>query len=270
MTLSIIDNNLAYYRLSIIDLLKGRAFMGINLTNYDALTFDVYGTLIDWEPTIISLFHSTADQYGVKLSDEQLLLEFDKARAELQRRRPALLYTDVLRNAYAQFCETYHIPQNAKEREVYANAVMLWPTFDDTKESLAYLQRHFKIGLLSNIDDESILFSERKLGIKADVVVTAQQVGAYKPDHAHFGAAFKAFKNLGIPKQRILHVGQSLRADVIPANQLGIPSVWITRPGRSLGSRPEDAVGAKPDLTLHSLHELALYHQAHASISEAS
>lgn len=241
--------------------------MGINLTDYDALTFDVYGTLIDWEPTIVSMFHSTADQYGVQLSDEQLLLEFDKARAELQRRRPALLYPDVLRNAYAQFCETYHIPENAQEREVYANAVMLWPTFDDTRASLDYLCRHFKIGLLSNIDNQSIQYSARKLGIAADVVITAEKVGAYKPDHAHFHAGFEAFNALGIPKERILHVGQSLRADVIPANQLGLANVWITRPGRSLGSRPEDAVGAKPDLTLHSLHELALYHQAHAAIA---
>lgn len=241
--------------------------MGINLTDYDALTFDVYGTLIDWEPTIVSMFHSTADQYGVQLSDEQLLLEFDKARAELQRRRPALLYPDVLRNAYSQFCETYHIPEDAQEREVYANAVMLWPTFDDTRASLDYLCRHFKIGLLTNIDNKSIQYSARKLGIAADVVITAEKVGAYKPDHAHFHAGFEAFAALGIPKERILHVGQSLRADVIPANQLGLSNVWITRPGRSLGSRAEDAIGAKPDLTLHSLHELALYHQAHAAIA---
>ena len=241
--------------------------MGINLTDYDALTFDVYGTLIDWEPTIIAMFHSTADQYGIKLSDAQLLLEFDQARAALQKQRPALLYPDVLRAAYGQFCRNYKIPEDAAEREVYANSVMLWPTFDDTRASLAYLQQHFKIGLLSNIDNQSIVYSERKLGIKADVIVTAQNVNAYKPDHAHFAASFKAFAELGIPQNRILHVGQSLRADVIPANQLNIASVWISRPGRSLGSRPEDAVGAKPDLTLNSMHELALYHQAHLAIA---
>jgi 2-haloacid dehalogenase len=241
--------------------------MGINLTKYDALTFDVYGTLIDWEPTIISMFHSTADQYGIKLSDEQLLLEFDKARAALQKIRPALLYPDVLRAAYRQFCRDYSIPENAQECEVYANSVMLWPTFDDTRASLSYLQTHFKIGLLSNIDNSSIAFSERKLGIKADVVITAEKVGAYKPDHAHFAASFEAFQELGIPSERILHVGQSLRADVIPANQLGIASVWIKRPGRSLGSRPEDAIGAKPGLTLNTMQELALYHQAHLAIA---
>jgi 2-haloacid dehalogenase len=241
--------------------------MAINLTKYDALTFDVYGTLIDWEPTIISMFHSTADQYGIRLSNEQLLLEFDKARAVLQRVRPALLYPDVLRSAYRQFCRDYKIPENAQECEVYANSVMMWPTFDDTRASLDYLKKHFRIGLLSNIDNGSIAFSERKMGIKADVVITAENVEAYKPDHAHFDASFRAFEEMGIARNRILHVGQSLRADVIPANQLGISSVWIKRPGRSLGSRPEDVVGAKPNLTVNTMHELALYHQAHMAIA---
>jgi len=241
--------------------------MKLDLTKFDALTFDVYGTLIDWEPTIISMFHSTADQYGVTLSDAQLLMEFDKARAALQRQRPALLYPDVLRAAYGQFCRNYDIPENEQEREVYANSVMLWPSFADTRAAMAHLQRHFKIGLLSNIDNRSIQFSERKLGIKADVVVTAENVKAYKPDHAHFHAAFERFAAIGIAKERILHVGQSLRADVIPANQLGLSSVWIKRPGRSLGSRPEDAVGAVPDLSFDTMQEFALYHQAHLALA---
>ncbi|PUA18687.1 HAD hydrolase-like protein [Glaciimonas sp. PCH181] len=241
--------------------------MTINLTEFDALTFDVYGTLIDWEPTIIAMFHSTADQYGVHLSDEEFLMEFDQARAALQRQRPALLYPDVLRSAYRQFCSKYKIQANDNECEVYANSVMLWPAFDDTLKSLAHLKKHFRIGLLSNIDNQSITYSERKLGIKADVIITAENVNAYKPDHAHFAASFKAFADLGIEKHRILHVGQSLRADVIPANQLGMSSVWINRPGRSLGSRPEDAIGAKPDLTFNSMHEFALYHQAHLAIA---
>ncbi|WP_050469566.1 HAD family hydrolase [Herbaspirillum chlorophenolicum] len=240
--------------------------MKLNMNNFDALTFDVYGTLIDWEPTIISMFHSTAEQHGVELSRDQLLMEFDKARAALQRIRPALLYPDVLRESYRQFCASYGMPVNDQECEVYANSVMLWPTFEDTRNAMATLQKRYKIGLLSNIDNTSIQFSERKLGIKADVIVTAENVNAYKPDHAHFESAFEAFAAMGIPKERILHVGQSLRADVIPANQLGISCVWIKRPGRSLGSRPEDAQGAKADLELDTMRELALYHVAQQAL----
>lgn len=237
----------------------------IDMTQFDALTFDVYGTLIDWEPTIIAMFKSIAEQYQVELSEEQLLLEFDRARASLQRIRPALLYPEVLSRAYLEFCERYAIPPNDAERAVFSNSVMLWPGFADAKDSLDYLSKHFKIGLLSNIDNHSLAFSNRKLGLKPDVVATAERVKAYKPDHNHFDAAFADFEALGIPRSRILHVGQSLRADVIPANQLGISSVWIRRPGRSLGSRPEDAKGAKADLEFDSMQELADFHKEQLS-----
>jgi 2-haloalkanoic acid dehalogenase type II len=234
----------------------------LELNKFKALTFDVYGTLIDWEPSIIAMFQSVADQYGVTLSQEQLLLEFDGARAQLQRVRPALLYPEVLRRAYEEFCNRYRIPPNDAEREVFANAVMLWPAFPDAKEALAYLHGHFKIGLLSNIDDTSLSFSSRKLSLTADVIATAESVAAYKPDFDHFLMAFERFARLGIAKDQILHVGQSLRADVIPANALGIKVAWIRRPGRSLGSRASDALGARPDITFDTLEQLAELHRA--------
>ena len=236
--------------------------MSLDLTQFDALTFDVYGTLIDWEPTIIAMFQSVADQYGVALSRDELLLEFDRARASLQKIRPALLYPEVLRRAYLEFCARHDIPPNDAEREVFANSVMLWAGFSDAKPGLAYLQNHFKIGLLSNIDNASLSFSTRKLGLQADVIATAESVEAYKPDHNHFHAGFRDFEALGISPDRILHVGQSLRADVIPANALGMKCAWIKRPGRSLGSRPEDAKGAVPDIEFDTLEELVQLHRS--------
>lgn len=240
--------------------------MSLNLTRFKALTFDVYGTLIDWEPSIISLFQSVADQYQLALSREQLLLEFDSARAQLQRIRPALLYPEVLRQAYAQFCQRYEIPIDDTQGDMFANTVMLWPAFADARQTLAYLRQHFKIGLLSNIDNRSLAYSTRKLDLNADVVVTAENVAAYKPDHRHFAEAFALFEAQGIRKDEILHVGQSLRADVIVANQLDVRCAWIKRPGRSLGSRAEDAVGAIPDITFDTLHELGAYHQAQLAV----
>ncbi|UUZ72355.1 HAD hydrolase-like protein [Polaromonas sp. P1(28)-8] len=177
--------------------------MSFDLTPFEAMTFDVYGTLIDWEPTIMNMFGSVAEQYNVRLSRDELLMEFDAARASLQRVRPALLYPDVLRTAYKQFCEKYHIPADTQEQEVFANAVMLWPGFEDTRSAMSYLWKNFKIGLLSNIDNASLEYSHRKLGINADVVITAQKVAAYKPDLAHFRSSF----------QRIRHVGNSEKSD---------------------------------------------------------
>lgn len=239
--------------------------MPLDLTKFKALTFDVYGTLIDWEPSVISMFQSVGDQYNIDLSRDQLLAEFDRARARLQQLRPALLYPDVLRRAYDEFCERYDVPVNNAERELFANTVMLWPAFPDAKEALAYLQSHFEIGLLSNIDNNSLSFSTRKLNLVADVVVTAESVAAYKPDHRHFHAAFDRFAERGIARDQILHVAQSLRADVIPANDLGMHCAWIKRPGRSLGSRAEDAKGAIPDISFDTLEELAALHRAQLS-----
>src|SRR5262249_7336016 len=149
------------------------------------------------------------DQHGLALPREQLLLGFDQARAQLQRIRPALLYPEVLRRAHRQFCERHHFHIDVDEQDVFARSVMLWPPFADTRDSMAYLKRHFRVGLLSNIDDASLAYSHRKLGIEADVVVTAERAGAYKPDPAHFETAFADFARMGIPRERILHVGQS-------------------------------------------------------------
>jgi putative hydrolase of the HAD superfamily len=236
----------------------------LRLADFKAMTFDVYGTLIDWEPTIVSMFGSVAEQYGIDLPRQQFLMDFDASRAHLQRIRPALPYPDVLRRAYEEFCAKYKVPPDAAEKETFAGAVKLWPAFEDTRASMAYLARHFKLGLLSNIDNASLAYSHRKLGVRADVVVTAERVGAYKPDLAHFHAAFEDLGALGIRKDEILHVGQSLRADVVPANQLGLRCAWINRPGRSLGARAEDAVGARPDLTFSTLAELVRMHRDQA------
>lgn len=111
---------------------------------------------------------------------------------------------------------------------------------------------------LTNIDNASFQSSCRKLDFAFDVVVTAERVGSYKPDWLHFHTAIADFKPLGIPRERILHVGQSLRADITPANKLGMKCVWMNRPGRLLGLFGKDASEAKRDLTVNNLSELLL------------
>jgi putative hydrolase of the HAD superfamily len=118
------------------------------------------------------------------------------------------------------------------------------------------LQARAKVGALSNIDNASLESSCSKLDFRFDLVVTAERVGAYKPDWPHFQAGIADLTALGIPRERILHVGQSLRADIAPANRLGLKCVWINRPGRLLGLSGEGAAEAKPDLTVSSLQEL--------------
>jgi 2-haloacid dehalogenase len=230
--------------------------MVLRLADYDAVTFDVYGTLIDWEPSITAFLTAWAADRGVKASDRHLLMAFDRARAEIQKERPAHLYPDVLRKCFDRISREYGIALDPAEREKFALSPHDWPAYGDSHEGLLALHRHAKVGALSNIDNASLTSSCRKLDFRFDLTVTAERVGAYKPDWPHFNTAIKELGALGIPPRRILHVGQSLRADITPANKLGLACAWINRRGRELGLHGEGASEAKPDLTVASLAEL--------------
>jgi 2-haloalkanoic acid dehalogenase type II len=230
--------------------------MPLRLSDFDAITFDVYGTLIDWEPSIIAFLAQWAKQEGVTADDEELLMAFDRARAEIQKIRPALLYPDVLRRCFGRIAAEYGLTADEDRREKFARAPHSWPAYADSHDGLAALQARSKIGALSNIDEASLKASCNTLGIVFDVVVTAERVGAYKPDWPHFHTGMADLAALGIPRERILHVGQSLRADITPANKLGLKSAWIHRPGRLLGLSGEGAAEARPDLTVDTLSDL--------------
>jgi 2-haloalkanoic acid dehalogenase type II len=230
--------------------------MPIRLSDFDAVTFDVYGTLIDWEPHIISFLRKWSGQHGVTADDHDLLIAFDGARAEIQKERPAHLYPEVLRRCFDRISKEHGVEIDAEEREKFAGSPHQWPAYPDSHAGLKALQARAKIGALSNIDNSSLSSSCRKLDITFDLVVTAERVGAYKPDWPHFHTAITELGSRGIPPERILHVGQSLRADITPANKLGLKCVWVNRQGRALGLSGEGAAEAKPDLTVPSLAEL--------------
>jgi len=230
--------------------------MSLRLSDFDAVTFDVYGTLIDWEPAIIAFLAQWAKEDGVAANDEELLMAFDRARAEIQKIRPALLYPDVLRRCFDRIATEYGLSKDEKHREAFALAPHGWPAYADTQAGLTALQARAKIGALSNIDEASLGSSCAKMRIQFDLVVTAERVGAYKPDWPHFHTGIADLSRMGIPRERILHVGQSLRADITPANKLGLKCAWIHRPGRLLGLSGEGAAEARPDLTVNTLAEL--------------
>ena len=230
--------------------------MTLRLSDFDAITFDVYGTLIDWEPSIIAFLRRWGDRNGVSCPEGDLLTAFDRARAEIQKDRPAHLYPEVLRRCFNRISAEFGVALENQDREAFATAPRQWPPYADSHAGLAALQAHAKIGALSNIDNASLESSCRKLDFRFDLVVTAERVGAYKPDWPHFLTAIAHVASLGIPRERILHVGQSLRADIAPANKLGLRCAWINRPGRLLGLCGEGAAEAKPDLVVSSLNEL--------------
>ncbi|HEX2117448.1 MAG TPA: HAD-IA family hydrolase [Alphaproteobacteria bacterium] len=230
--------------------------MSLRLADFDAVTFDVYGTLIDWEPSIMAFLEGWAQRHGVSTRGADLLMAFDRARAEIQKIRPALLYPDVLRRCFERISGEFGVTIDAAEREAFARSPHDWPAYPDSGAGLKALQARAKIGALSNIDDASLRSSCAKLGVSFDLVVTAERVGAYKPDWPHFHTALSELKAAGIPKTRVLHVGQSLRADITPANRLDLKCVWVNRPGRALGLSGEGAAEARPDLQVPNLAAL--------------
>jgi 2-haloacid dehalogenase len=228
----------------------------LRLSDFDAVTFDVYGTLIDWEPSIVEFLAQSATNCGVTATGDELIMSFDRARAIVQKERPAHLYPEILRRCFDRISGDFRVPIDPKRREAFSATPHQWPAYSDVPAGLKQLQARAKIGALSNIDNASLASSCTKMNVKFDIAVTAERVGAYKPSPEHFETALADLDAMGIARSRVLHVGQSLRADITPANNLGLECVWINRPERLLGLSGDGAAEARPDLTVGSLAEM--------------
>lgn len=236
--------------------MKETAPVKLRLDDFDAITFDVYGTLVDWEPSIIAFLANWAERYAIRAGGQELLMAFDRARAEIQQERPAYLYPEVLCRCFDRISVDFKVPVDADQKAEFARTPHTWLPYPDTSAGLKVLQARAKIGALSNIDEASLASSCKHMDFRFDLVVTAERVGAYKPDGPHFTTAIAELGATGIERRRILHVGQSLRADITPANKHGLTCAWINRPGRALGLKGYGAEHARPDLTVSTLAEL--------------
>jgi len=203
--------------------------------NYDAITFDVYGTLIDWEPTILSTLEGWAKRNTVKASRDDLLDAFDRARAHYQTLVPCRDYPRVLRSAFAYIADEYGVVPDLDEQLAFGQSVGDWLPYADSVDALARLKERFILGAFTNMDDASFAKSHARLGDCFEVIVTAERAQAYKPALRHFTLGLTDMAARDVPPDRVLHVAQSLRADVRPANLLGQDVVWINRKGRGLG-----------------------------------
>jgi 2-haloacid dehalogenase len=233
-------------------------------TAYDAITFDVYGTLIDWEPSILDTLAGWAEAAGRGVTRAQLLDSFDRARAHYQALSPAPAYLEVLRSAYAYIANEFGLPIDKDAQAAFGNSVPSWKPYSDTLAALARLKRDYVLGALTNMDNASFAATHQRLEDAFEVIVTAERSGAYKPSLRHFVLGLTDLAARAIPPQRVLHVAQSLRADVRPANLLGLDIVWINRPERGLGHHGFGAELAVPMATFPSMAAFveAFYGQA--------
>ena len=216
----------------------------------EALTFDCYGTLIDWEAGILSALRPVLRRHDTALSDDAVLTRYAEleSAAEAGAYRP---YRDVLAEVVRGF--------GLNELTVLADSIGEWPPFADTVAALATLKRRFKLGIISNVDDDLFARTARRLEVEFDWIVTAQQAGVYKPSQRPF---LVALERMALPKDHVVHVAQSLFHDHVPARELGMRSVWVNRrAGRSgAGATPAAAeIDVQLEVpTLAALAELAV------------
>jgi 2-haloalkanoic acid dehalogenase type II len=235
----------------------------MRLTDFEILTFDCYGTLIDWEAGILQALAPWRRRAKTALDDEALLTLFSEVESKIEAEQPGLLYSDLLAATLREMGSRSSATATEAEAAAFGQSVKDWPAFPDSAASLAYLKQHYKLAILSNVDRASFAHSARKLGQAFDLVVTAQDVGSYKPALKHFEVALAKLASMGIEKHKILHTAQSLFHDHVPAKKMGLASFWIDRrAGRTgTGATKPPPEQVTPDWTAPSLAAMVEMHR---------
>jgi putative hydrolase of the HAD superfamily len=217
---------------------------GLDLTRFEALSFDCYGTLIDWEAGIAAVLAAWARDRGVDLSDEELLLAYADNEAAVEREMPTALYPQVLAEAFRRTGAGLGHDVSEEWGRRLGGSVPDWPAFPDSADALARLAKHYKLIILSNVHRAGFAGSNKRLQGDFAAIITAEDVGGYKPADNHFRALDETLASLGIFRDKLLHVAQSLFHDHVPAKREGLPSVWINRrhdrPGWGATPEPDD------------------------------
>lgn len=205
----------------------------MRLSDFRVLTFDCYGTLIDWEAGITAalqpmLVHA-AVQTGAPSEPGTLLQAFARHEGAVQDAAPGTLYPEVLAEVHRRLAEEWGAPADAAADRRFGASVPDWPAFPDSAEALQRLKRHYALVVLSNVDRTSFQASQARLGVAFDAVYTAQDIGSYKPDPANFHYLLDHLASLGFARHDVLHTAQSLFHDHVPAQRIGLRTAWIDR-----------------------------------------
>jgi putative hydrolase of the HAD superfamily len=230
------------------------------------LTFDCYGTLIDWESGMIKALAPLIDQLDGRLSRNEILEAHARYEASQERQTPTKPYREVLAIVYRRLAEEWGINTRWDECMSYGQSIKDWPAFPDTAGALRYLKQHFKLVILSNVDNLSFAESNMKLGVSFDAIYSAEDIGSYKPSDTNFEYMLAMLKLRGYEKKDILHTAESMFHDHAPANRFGIKSCWIYRRFDQDGFGATLHPGDMPhyDFRFNSLGEMAEAHRMEA------
>ncbi|MBM4423237.1 MAG: haloacid dehalogenase type II [Chloroflexi bacterium] len=225
----------------------------LSFGSFEVLTFDCYGTLIDWETGIGNALRPVLAARGKTMTMDAALELYGELESNAER-GDYRNYKTVLRMVLEGFGARLGFAPTEEELARFSMSVKDWPAFPDSARALAALKRKYKLAILSNIDDDLFAFSNQRLGVEFDWIITAQQAGSYKPSLNNFRVAFE---RIGLPKEKILHVAQSLFHDHAPAKQFGLATVWINRRHDKPGFGATPPAQAQPNWEAPDLQSLA-------------
>jgi 2-haloacid dehalogenase len=225
----------------------------LNFSQFECLTFDCYGTLIDWETGILSALKPILEGHHRNLSDEGILEMYAALEVQIES-ADYLPYRLVLQRVTQRLGARLSFPLYEGEATALADSLKNWPPFPDTVQALSRLKSRYQLAIISNTDDDLFADTAKTLQVPFDHVITAQQVGSYKPSHRNFRRALEV---IGLPKEKVLHCAQSIFHDVVPTKALGIANVWVNRRAERKGGGATKGAMETPDLTVTSLKELA-------------
>lgn len=227
----------------------------LNFGQFKVLTFDCYGTLIDWESGILASVAAAASRHSRKIDPQQILALYSRLEPEAQA-GPYKNYREVLRLVMRGIGDAMSVKLSSEDEQSLTAALPFWKSFPDTVAALRGLQSKYRLGIISNIDDDLFAQTAPSLEVPFDYIVTAQQAGSYKPSKKNFELAIS---RIGLPREEILHVAESVYHDVIPAKSLGLSCVWVNRrmgKAKTVGGATPSAVGS-PDVVVPDLKALA-------------
>ncbi len=225
----------------------------LDFDRFEAITFDCYGTLINWEEGILGCLRPILARHGKPADDAPILQLFGdfEAKAEQGEYRR---YRDVLESVVSGFGDHLGFAPTREEIRSLPQSLANWRPWPDTVEALRQLRQRFRLCIVSNVDDDLFAGTRPQLGVEFQEVITAQQAQAYKPSLKIFELAMS---RIAVPVHHILHVGQSIYHDVVPAQSLGLATVWVNRPSARSGVGAVKSASGKPDLEVASLAEFA-------------
>ena len=235
----------------------------MRLGDFKALSFDCYGTLIDWETGMIMALENLTSRADRELTRDEILQAHARHESGQQAQTPGKPYRELLPIVYKRLAEQWGVSVNNAECEDYGRSVRDWPEFVDSPGALNYLKKFYKLIILSNVDNRTFQFSNEKLQVEFDAIYTAEDIGAYKPSDRNFDYMKAHLADLGLEPGEVLHTAESLFHDHVPARRHGFANCWIYRRHAQTGFGATMEPGDMPeyDFRFDTMADLVKAHQ---------